>query len=81
MVRDQIGLFMTIERISILGEGGVKGEDRDLCVIVNGFSISDLLVKWMPFVTLLFVDLLMTVNELGGALSDLIGLSHDRTEL
>lgn len=59
----------------------MKGEDRDLCVIVNGFSISDLLVKWMPFVTLLFVDLLMTVNELGGALSDLIGLSHDRTEL
>lgn len=60
MVRDQIGrFFMTIE--SKIG--------RDLCVIVNGFSISDLLVKWIPFVSLLFVDLLMTVNELGGALS------------
>lgn len=60
MVRDQIGrFFMTIE--SKIG--------RDLCVIVNGFSISDLLVKWIPFVTLLFVDLLMTVNELEGALS------------
>lgn len=72
MVRDQIGrFFMTIE--SKIG--------RDLCVIVNGFSISDLLVKWIPFVSLLFVDLLMTVNELEGALSLSLSLRSEGSHM